>query len=271
MGIVKLESVSFSYGNRRILENINLDINKNQLLCLFGANGCGKTTLLDCITSMNVIESGKIFVKDKDLYDYSPRSLAKHIAYVPQKSQLTFPYKVMDVILMARASRLSIYSRPSKKDYEKCLDALETIGVLHLQDKLFTELSGGEAQLILIARALAQETELIIMDEPTAHLDYRYKYIVLNTIIELIKNKDVTIIMASHVPNHSYYLENNGIDVSVAILKDGKAYVNSILQDALTEETILNVYSVDVKKISFDHENYRKQNFIIPLGKRGCS
>lgn len=271
MDVINIKNLCFSYGDIPILRDISLDVKSNQVMCLFGANGSGKTTLLDCISALRNVNKGQLHILGRPISKYTPRELARYIAYVPQKSEVTFPYSVMDVMLMSRASRVALYSKPKKSDVNICINALRDIGILGLKDKLFTELSGGEAQLVLIARALAQETEIIIMDEPTAHLDYSYKYIVLDTIVDLIKNRDVTILMASHMPNHCYYLWNKGIDVSVAVLQEGSLYINDVPKVALTKETIYDLYNVDVKCVDYEYDGFCEGQYIIPLGKRGFS
>lgn len=268
MEVIGIRDLSFSYGSNKVLKGVSMSIRENQLMCIFGANGSGKSTLLDCITAINDVDKGAITILGRPIDEYKPRELARHIAYVPQKSGIGFPYTVMEVMLMSRASRIAIHSVPRVRDAEICENALKDIGVLHLRDKMFTELSGGEAQLVLIARALAQETRIIVMDEPTAHLDYSYKYIVLDQIVRLVRDRGLTILMASHMPNHSYYLENQGLDVMVSVIRDGGIFIMDKPSKALTKETMLELYGVDVRSISFSDDSGRGQ-YIVPLGKRG--
>ncbi len=264
MNLIEIKNVSFSYGKSEVLNNIDLDIEDGQIVCLLGSNGCGKTTLLDCIMGINKINNGVIKIKNDSINNYKPNELAKNIAYVPQAHSKTFPYKVIDMVLMGRTPYTGTFSSPTKKDSIIAEEALEIIGMTNYKDKIFTNLSGGEAQLVILARALAQQTPIIVMDEPTSHLDINNELMILEKIISLVKKKSISVIMATHFPNHAFYFENNDINTQVAMMNFGKIQVKGKPSDVLTEDNIREIFNVNSKILSYtDYQN--KYSYIAPI------
>lgn len=264
MSILKVKDLSFSYGKANILLDITFEVNQGEVLCLFGPNGSGKTTMLDCILGLSKITNGSIVIDGKNISDLKPVEMSKRVAYVAQKHHRTFPYTVLEVVLMGRTAYTSMFSSPGKEDIEISKEALNKIGMYKLKDRIFTSLSGGEAQLVKIARALAQETKLIVFDEPTTHLDFRHELKVLNHIIRLVKEESISIIMATHSPNHAHHLENSGIKTKVAMIENGKFGAYGKPKNVLNEVNMIKIFEVRTKVLEFI-ENEKKFKYIVPI------
>ena len=260
--MIKIENLSFSYEDKKVLENVNLDLNKGQVLCIIGPNGSGKTTLIDCILGINHYNKGSITYNNRDLNDFNYKDRAKLFSYVPQEKGNVFPYRVFEMVLMGRAPYQGVFSQPNRVDREVSYESLKKVGIEKFKDRLFTKLSGGEKQLVILARALAQESEIIVMDEPTSSLDYKNEFMFLDIIKELsIKNKK-TIIMTTHFPNHGFFFENSGVDTVIATLSNKKINYYGRPKEVLTERNISEIYSIKSKVVNYD----KNKKHIIPLG-----
>lgn len=244
MAILTLKSGGFSFGKTRIFTGVNLSVSKGETLCILGPNGCGKTTLIDCLLGINTLDKGEIRLENHPVSGLSPRQIAQMIAYVPQKHVRHFSFSVMDVLLMGRAPYTSFYAAPDTADIDLAEDVLESLGLSHLKNRDYTRLSGGETQLVMIMRALIQNTPVIVMDEPTAHLDFKHELIVLETIVRLVKERGLTLVMATHFPNHAFYLENEGIPVQVAFMDRQTVHLAGSPSAALTENNLESFYRV---------------------------
>lgn len=242
--LLDVQEVSFKYNHAVIFEEIGFDIQPGEVFCVLGPNGCGKTTLLDCILGWLKPFAGRIKLNGADVAGMSARQIARNVAYVPQIHEKTFPYLVRDIVLMGRASYLGAFAVPSPEDVLIAEKALQQVGITRLQDRPYTQLSGGEGQLVMVARALAQKTPLIIMDEPTAHLDYHHELIILETIVKLIKNTGLSVLMATHIPNHCFYFEKNEIATRVAMLKNRQIINLGSISEVLSESKLGELYDI---------------------------
>lgn len=265
MSLVSLKNVSFSYGDIDILKEISFTVNQGEVLCLLGPNGCGKTTLLDCIMGIKRINQGKIIIDEKDINTMKPHEIAKQIAFVPQTHEKTFPYRVIDFILTGRAAYTSIFSSPTDEDIYIAEKALKMVGMLDFKDRIYTRLSGGELQLVLIARALVQQTPIIVMDEPTTHLDLKHQLKIMETIVSLTRKKKLTIIMATHFPNHAFYFDNNSVNTSIVMLNDLKIAAAGKPAEVLSVEKIEEVFNIAAKRLSYTGNDRMVLSHIIPL------
>lgn len=265
MVFIEVKDLCFGYRKENILEHINFQIQKNQILCLIGPNGSGKTTLLDCIMGILSLRKGQVLLENKDISQLTAQQIAQKIAYVPQVHQKTFPYTVEEIVLMGRAAYHPIFQTPSYHDQRIAHHAIKTIGIKHLKDRPYTELSGGEGQLVMIARALAQQAKLMIMDEPTTHLDFQHSLLVLETIKRLVHENGIAIILATHCLNHAFYFENNNLDTVVVMLDKKKFAAFGKPSIVLSKEKIENVFQINCEVIN--HSLYSAQNrkYIIPI------
>lgn len=263
--LVELDNASFAFENRLIFDSVALRIKRGEIVCLLGPNGCGKTTLIDCILGIHKLREGSIRLSGKPAEWLSAKQIAKAMAYVPQKHIRHFSFSVLDILLMGRAPYTAFYQSPGKEDMEKAVSILDSFGLTHLMHRDYTLLSGGETQLIMIMRALIQETPVIIMDEPTAHLDFRHELIVLETVVRLVKERGLALIMATHFPNHAFYFENEGIPVNVAFMGNQRVYLSGSPTQALTEENLSRFYSVKTHVITQHIPGKNSIKHIIPL------
>ncbi|MFA7466824.1 MAG: ABC transporter ATP-binding protein, partial [Desulfotomaculaceae bacterium] len=232
--------------------------------CIFGPNGCGKTTMLDCILGLNKPDEGKVFIDGADALTLSPAQKAQRIAYVSQKSDRTFPYTVLEIVLMGRTAYSGLFSSPGKEDIDIAEQALNSVGMYKFKDRIFTKLSGGEAQLIKIARAIAQKARLIIFDEPTSHLDFRHELNVIKYIAQIIKDQGISVIMATHFLNHAYFFEDCGLPTRVALMENGAFGAVGFPADVLNQENMAKIFRVWTKKFS-DSNGDRVLNYLVPV------
>ena len=253
--IYSVKNLSFKYpSSKQVLDNISFDINKGELYTVLGKNGIGKTTLFNCLLNFNSNYEGSILLNNKEIRTLKEKDVAKLVSYVPQSTNCTFDYTVFEYILMGTASNISLFSAPSKNEENSVKMALKEMNIANLTDKKFNELSGGEQQLVLIARAIVNKPEVIFFDEPTAHLDYENQLKVLR-IINKLKDKGYTIILTTHDPNHAFLLGGNVILFeNKGTIKKGEA--NKIL----TKKNLQQVYG---KELSIKYLKEYKRNCVV--------
>lgn len=251
----EVKNISFSYDGNEIFSDISFSIEKRDVLCILGPNGTGKTTLIKCLNGLHEIDSGEILIKGKNIKKLSFKEISRNIGYIPQNHTPSFPFKVIDVVLMGRAPYLNLFDSPRKKDMEIALNSLKTLGIDNLKDKEYTNLSGGEMQLVFLARILCQQPDILILDEPTSHLDFGNQ-IKLLEIIDNLAESGLSIIMSSHFPDHAFLSSNK-----VAIMKDGCFIDFGSPNEVITEENLKKAYSIDVKLIELEN----KRKVCVPL------
>jgi len=214
--MIEVKNLSFSIENRKIIQDISIVVNKSQFVGIIGANGSGKSTLLKNVYRFFKYDSGDIKLKNIGLYDYSSKDLAKEMAVLAQKQNMNFDFSVEEIVEMGRyAYKNSIFEVEKNKNSEFVGNALNAVGMYNMKDRSFLSLSGGEMQRVLIARALAQNTEILILDEPTNHLDIKYQI----QIMKLVKETKKTILAVIHDMNIASSYCNY-----IYALKDGKVY-----------------------------------------------
>lgn len=253
--LFEVKNISFSYEGEEIFSDISFSIDKGDVLCILGPNGTGKTTLIKCLNGLHDIDSGEILIEGKNIKKLSFREISKYIGYIPQSHVPSFPFKVLDVVIMGRAPYLNLGESPKKKDVDIAINALKTLGIDHLKDKEYTNLSGGERQLVFLARVLCQQPDILILDEPTSHLDFGNQ-IKLLEIIDNLASSGLSIIMSSHFPDHAFLSSTK-----VAILKNKEFIDFGTPDDVVTEENLKKAYSIDVKLIELDN----KRKVCVPL------
>jgi iron complex transport system ATP-binding protein len=199
--MLKVENLYHAFNRRTILEDINFSVEKGQLCGLFGPNGSGKTTLFQCCLGFIRPDKGMIRFLDKDIRKLTIRETAQHVAYVPQHHTQPFPFQVEEMVLMGRTPHMRGFYKPAKKDQAAARTAMERVGISNLAREPFDILSGGQQQLVLIARAIAQGTDMIFLDEPTSALDFRNQALVWKALRQ-IADQGTGILACSHDPNH---------------------------------------------------------------------
>ncbi len=254
--ILEIKHAHFSYnGKENIFEDISISIEEGNILCILGPNGTGKSTLIKCINGLLNLKYGEILLNNINIKTMNKADLAKLIGYIPQTHQSTFAFSVFDVVVLGRAPHLSLTEIPGEKDFKIASDALKSLGISHLRDKPYTQLSGGEVQLVLMARVLTQQPKILLLDEPTSHLDFGNQIRTLEVINQLAEN-GLSVVMTSHFPDHTFISSNQ-----VAILNDGALMAMGTPEEVVTEENMRKAYSIDVKIL--DVEAHRKA--VIPL------
>ncbi|MCC5424763.1 ABC transporter ATP-binding protein [Clostridium botulinum] len=257
---LEIKKASFGYSDTILCKNLSFGLNPGELLCVLGPNGVGKTTFFKSILDILKLKSGEILIDGKNINSYSPNELYKYMAYVPQAHTPPFPFTVFDVVLMGRAVYIKEFSSPSRIDKQVAENSLNLLGILHLKNKIYTEISGGERQLVLIARAITQEASIIIMDEPTSNLDYGNQIKVLNLIKSLCDNNSKTILISCHNPNHALLYGSK-----VIIMKKGGLFSFGNPSDEITPKVIKETYGIDIKMINSNISENSQQNICIPF------
>ncbi|WP_197050653.1 ABC transporter ATP-binding protein [Methanobacterium sp. SMA-27] len=238
---------TFTYdGMKNIFENISFKVDRGDVFCILGANGAGKTTLIKCLTGLLAPSSGKVLLNNINIHSLNASEIAKEIGYIPQIHNSTFAFTVLDVVLMGRSPYLDIFESPSRKDIKIADKALKTLNIAHMRNKPYTEISGGEQQLVFIARVLTQEPDILILDEPTSHLDFGNQIRTLDVIEKLAKN-GLSILMSSHFPDHAFISANK-----VAILKDKNLIDIGTPSEVITEKNMEETYGIKVNIVEFD-------------------
>ena len=260
--VVKAEHVAFSYvADRPVLKDISFEVHAGEILMILGANGCGKSTLMRTLVGDRMNFTGQIEIKGKSLLEYTDLDMACNVAMVFQDHNAPFPFSVIDVVKMARAPYLPIFGRPTKHDIQISEEALEVVGMSDYAEEPYTNLSGGQRQMVLIARALAQQTDLILMDEPTSSLDYRNSAIVINTAAKLATEQGKAVIMITHAPDQAFYYESKA-----ALMKDGRFFAYGPSEQVLTSDNLSNVYNMRIKVLeATDAETQEKYLACRPL------
>jgi iron complex transport system ATP-binding protein len=245
--ILEINNASFSYnGNGNVFEDIDMSIENSDVLCILGPNGTGKSTLIKCMNGLLKLNSGNIFLNDEDIYGMDKADLAKVLGYIPQSHHSTFSFSVFDVVLMGRAPHLSLTSVPGEKDFKIADKAIESLGISYLKDKTYTEISGGERQLVLLARVLTQEPQILLLDEPTSHLDFGNQIRTLK-VINRLSDQGLSVVMTSHYPDHAFLSSNK-----VAIMNNGSIMAMGEPESVVTEENMQRAYGIDVKVMDVD-------------------
>ncbi|MCX6076504.1 MAG: ABC transporter ATP-binding protein [Campylobacterales bacterium] len=243
--VIDVKNLHFSYKKHQVLAGVDLKLYKGEIISLLGPNGCGKSTLIRLILKL-LRGNGEILINNKDIEKYSHKEIASRIAYIPQYNNTPFNYSVMEMVLMGRVSKLDYFASPSAHDFEIAKNALKKVGVEHLKEKAFGQLSGGQKQMVLLARAIAQEVDTFIMDEPVAGLDYGNQIRLLELIHELSK-QGYTFLKTTHYPDHALLISSR-----VIVMNDGKIIANGTPDKVITKEMIQDVYSIKADIIVHD-------------------
>lgn len=233
--------LAFGYRGHPVGRGVNLDLAPGRVLCLLGPNGSGKTTLFKTLLGLLPLQGGEVSIDGRRLRHLSRADIARRIAYVPQAHDAVFPYTVRDMVLMGRAVHRGLFAAPGREDFRQADAALETLGIAALADRDYTRISGGQRQLALIARALAQGSPLIIMDEPTASLDFGNQVLVLEQ-VQRLSRAGLGVVLSTHNPDHALACADQ-----VLVLKDGAARAQGEPAGVLSSELLADIYEVDVE------------------------
>ncbi|EPV3839643.1 ABC transporter ATP-binding protein [Morganella morganii] len=236
--------LAVGYGEKLILTDINLQLHQGEIICLLGANGCGKTTLMKTLLGLLPPKAGEIRIDNTPLHDWSAAALARRVAYVPQAHNMPFSFRVADMVALGRSAHLSLFAAPGRTERQMAEQELAHLGISHLAQRTYSCLSGGEKQLVLIARALVQQPRLLIMDEPAASLDFGNQIKLLNK-IEQLRERGITILMSTHHPQHAAAVAD-----SIVILSKDRPACQDKPAALLTPETLAALYHVTPEHIA---------------------
>jgi len=242
--ILEAKNITFGYGEKQVLNNINLSVEEADFIGIIGPNGSGKTTLLKMLCRGLKPGAGNVFFKGQDIFKLDTGFVAKNIAMVPQDETIIFPFTVFEIVMMGRSPYIKRFSWEGKEDVDIVNSAMKLADISRFKDRNIDELSSGERQRVFIARALAQMPKVLLLDEPTSHLDINHQYDILELVKKLNENVKITVIMISHDINlASKYCKK------LVLLKKGRIYTEGTAKKVVTRKIIKDVYGVNVNLI----------------------
>jgi iron complex transport system ATP-binding protein len=243
--VVDIQHLGFAYGDAEVLHDLTMAIGPREVFAIVGPNAAGKTTLLRCVERLLTPKTGTILIDGHDLRTLSARDISRRAASVPQSHTPAFPYTVQDIVLMGRNPHLGTASQPGPHDVEMAQEAIEELGIRDIATRPYTQVSGGQLQLVLLARALAQEAQVLLLDEPTAHLDFRNRHLVLSTIRDLAVRLGLTVIMTVHDPNDAMQYADR-----VGLMSDGGLIALGTPDEVLTADNLGRLYGMPIEVLT---------------------
>ena len=248
---MNVENLSFSYGERAVLRDISFSAQYGEFLSVLGPNGVGKSTLFRCMLGLLIPSGGAAYVDGQRVADMSARQLAEKIAYIPQSHSPVFNFSVYDMVLMGTTAQTGSFASPGKRQRSLTNKALDRLGIFDLADRGYSNLSGGERQLVLIARAIAQQAKVLVMDEPSASLDFGNRMRVMRTVRDLTRD-GYTVIQSTHDPEQAYLYSHK-----ILALHGGKVAAFGTPQETITSSLISTLYDEEVDVVSMRDDAIR--------------
>ena len=240
-GLINVQEAGMRYAGRSVLQDVSVQIEQGEFFVIIGPNGAGKTTLLKCLSGLHPLSEGQILLRQRPVGDYARKELARTLAMVPQHMNAGFPFTVAETVLMGRYPHLGLLAIEGRRDLEIAGQAMTFTEVSHLADRRLDQLSGGERQRVIIARAICQQTEILLLDEPTASLDPAHQLRVMDLMERLRQQEGVTIVMVSHDLNlASIYADR------LMLLKDGRVEKVGTPQEVLTQAQLEHSYGCNL-------------------------
>jgi iron complex transport system ATP-binding protein len=258
--MLEVRGLHAGYGKEEVVHGISFKVRKGEFVCIIGANGCGKSTALKSVLGLLPPFSGEVLVDGMETSRLTEKQRAKHFAYIPQVHIPPFPFKVADVVLLGRTPHLaSSVSGVSTKDKLVAFNALRQLSITDLAQREYTELSGGQQQLVLIARALAQEPDILVMDEPTASLDFGNQQLVL-TRLHRLSRAGMAVLMVTHDPDHALFCADR-----VIVMEEGAIIVEGGPLDTITAEIMGRIYGARVHVADVRVDEHHSVRTCVPL------
>jgi iron complex transport system ATP-binding protein len=258
--ILAARDLAFGYPSHRVGSGVTLNLDSGEVLCLLGPNGSGKTTLFKTLLGLLPPQDGAVLIDDVDTRTAARDAIARCISYVPQAHSAFFPFTVFEVVLMGRVAHISLFAAPSSRDRAAAAAAIDRMGLAALTDAPYTQISGGERQLTLIARALAQEAPLVVMDEPTANLDFGNQVRVLER-IRALAAAGTGVLLSTHDPDHAFLCADR-----VAMLSGGALIACGAPDAEMTAARLRQLYGVDVAVTAVALGDGVPRRVCLPLG-----
>jgi len=261
--LIQAQNLTFGYDpGKKVFEELSFSLLPGMFYALMGGNGSGKTTALRCLSGLLPGFSGSVTFEGVPIHKLSRNESARKISLVPQEHTIIFPYLVRNMVLMGRAPYVGTFELPGREDREAAEKAMREVGILHLAEKPYANISGGERQLVLIARALAQETPVMVLDEPTSHLDFRNQTLIFSILRHLVREQGLLVITAIHDPNLALHFCDE-----VMILHQGRLLMSGPPHEVINRDTIFRVFAIQVDEI---RENGRIRG-VIPSAHPLCT
>ena len=257
--IYEVRNGTFGYKNTTILNNINFKVQDGEVLSILGPNGVGKTTLLKCMMGLLRWENGSSLLDGQNINAIRPKDFWQKVAYVPQAKGAAFGFTAIDMVTLGRSAHLGTFAHPKAEDKEAAHKAMDDMGILHLKDKLCTEMSGGELQMVLIARALTIEPAMLVLDEPESNLDFKNQLIILETIRNLSRERGISAVVNTHYPEHALKISDNAL-----ILNREGMNIFGRAETIINEDNMRRAFHVQVHVNQFDY-NGREYKSVVPL------
>ncbi len=258
----KLEATDLTFGYDPalpVVKDVSLHVDPGEVVFLLGHNGSGKTSLLSCLNGVHRANAGKVTIDGRDVHAMTPSERARRIGMIPQLHVAVFGYDVLDVVLMGRAPHLSTFSAPTREDRAIALESLDRVGLAGFHERRYTQLSGGERQLVMVARGLTQRCDVLLMDEPDAHLDPRNQFRVLEVVSGLAREHGLSFVVSSHAPNSALMFADR-----VLLLRRGHTLALGGVEETLTEELLSEAYAMPTEVVSKVVNGRRVPRAILP-------
>lgn len=234
--MLNVDNLSFRYGSAEVFSRVSFRVEDGQMCGLFGPNGSGKTTLFKCCLNFLDYPTGQVRIGGEDVKEKTINEMARLVAYVPQEHKPAFPYLVKEVVLMGRTPHMGGVFGIRKTDKAKALEALNLLGITHLAERPYNQLSGGQRQLVLIARALAQDTKVLFLDEPTASLDFKNQILIWQ-LLQRIAHQGTTVFVCTHDPNHVLWFCGQAV-----VMGNGGVIADGPPAEAINTDTLTRIY-----------------------------
>ena len=250
MNAVEVQDLSFSYGHRPVFSHVSFQVKSGEIFCLVGPNGCGKSTLLRCILGHLQPQAGEIRIGGKLLAEYRAPTLADQLAYVPQSHTRAFPFRTVDVVGPWGQIRKGGLFAGQTGQTRRAMAVLEQLHLAHLAETEYTSLSGGELQMVLLARALCQDSETLVLDEPAAHLDLGRTHDLLSVLQKIAREQGKTILLSTHDCNHALQLEDSGATVRMALMEQGQLSPGDTPLMLLRSDCMKQLYGMESRVVT---------------------
>lgn len=243
-------ALQIGYGERVIVEDFDISIEKGKITSIIGPNGSGKSTVLKALTRLIRFQHGSVIVDGKDVLEYAPKELAKKVGVLPQIHSAPADFRVKELVSYGRMPHLRFMSRMGARDHEIINRSMQATNTYHLRDKSIHEISGGESQRVWIATVLAQQPEILFLDEPTTYLDVSHQLETMQMVKDLNRKTGVGVVMVLHDLSHAMEVSDH-----IVVIKDGKKYAEGTPEEVITEKMMKDVYNVDCTIVKIPGRN----------------
>ena len=261
--LLEVKDLRCGYGKRsnavEIVHGVSFHLDSNEFMCIIGSNGCGKTTTLKAVMGLLPALGGTVLANGVDVHRMPERELAQHFAYIPQAHTPPFPFSVADVVMMGRTPYVNRLARTTRHDRMVAYRALEMLGIDQFADEQYTQLSGGQQQMVLIARALTQQSDILVMDEPTASLDFGNQQLVLSR-MRVLSQMGKAVIMVTHDPDHALFCADR-----VVVMEKGLVIGEGTPDECITTDMLRRIYNTEARVMDVEVEPGRIERTCIAL------